>query len=94
MEQPRATWHFERVSCLAGIVILLYTLANIKAGRADLFALICGKRSGPSDAEVTREDSGCLFWFVILLQLLMGIGVIVIGAKLEREMGVGPLWSL
>jgi hypothetical protein len=87
------TWHLQNVSCLLGIFILLYTLANIKSGRADLLALLY-HRGGPSDAEVTREDSGCLFWFVILLQLLMGIGVIVVGAKIEREMGVGPLWSL
>ncbi|WP_035601596.1 hypothetical protein [Haloferula sp. BvORR071] len=81
------------MSCLAGIFILLYTLANIKSGRADLLALITLK-GRPSDAEVTREDSGCLFWFVILFQLILGIGVITVGAKLERGMGIGPLWSM
>ena len=94
MGQSRVLCFDTRVSCLLGIALLLYTRANIKSGVADLFGLIGLNRGGPSDAEVTREDSGCLFWLAIVVQILTGIGLIVFGPKLERELGLGPLWSL
>ena len=83
---------YQKVSGILGIVLLLYTLANIKSGQVDLFTFFSSRCS--LDAEVTREGSGCLFWFVILLQTLMGIGLIVLGPKFERALGFETMWSL
>lgn len=93
MVPSRALCFYQSVSLILGIVLLLYTRSNIKSGRADLFAFFY-HRGGPSDAEVSREDSGCLFWLVIVLQVILGIVLIEFGPKLERELGIGPLWEL
>jgi hypothetical protein len=82
------------VTELFGIVLLLYTRSNIKSGTADLLGLLSYKsRNSISDAEVTREESGCLFWFAIVMQSLAGLGLIIFGPAIDCKLGMGSLMS-
>jgi hypothetical protein len=56
--------------------------------------LLSYKSRSISDAEVSREESGCLFWFAIVVQSLAGLGLIIFGPAIDRELGIGPLRSL
>ncbi len=71
-----------RVTCLGGIVFLLYTFWNIRTGEADFFAWM-----GEPGIEVTREDNGIFFWIAIVLQMLVSLGMIVLGGLLHQLMG-------
>lgn len=94
MAQSRALGLYQRVIGLLGIVLLLYTRSNIKSGTADLWGLFSYNSRSTSGAEVSREDSGCFFWFAILFQSLIGLGMVVYSDKIEEVLGIGPLWSL
>lgn len=70
------------VTCLGGIVFLLYTFWNIRTGEADFFAWM-----GEAGIEVTREDNGIFFWIAIVLQMLVGLGLVAFGGLLNQLMG-------
>jgi len=63
------------VLLLAGIVVLLLTLWNLRTGEADLAAWL-----GHCGVDVTRRENGIFFWLAIVLQSLIAIGLIVAGA--------------
>ena len=69
------------MSCLAGIVILLFTLWNVRTGEADLLSWM-----GHWGIEVTRQENGPFFWLAITLQTLVGLGLVALGIILNRVM--------
>jgi hypothetical protein len=70
------------VTCLGGIVILLFTFWNIRTGETDLLAWM-----GHWGIEVTREENGIFFWIAIVLQMLVGFGLVAWGILLNRVIG-------
>jgi hypothetical protein len=70
------------MTCLGGIVVLLFTFWNIRMGEADFLFWM-----GHWGIEVTREDNGIFFWIAMVLQILVGLGLIAFGVFLNRVMG-------
>ena len=54
-----------------GLSFLLFTLWEIRSGKADLFSWL-----GHFGLEVTRRENGCFFWLAIVLQLAVSLGFI------------------
>jgi hypothetical protein len=81
MGPSRAACFIQGMTCLGGIVILLFTLWNVRTGEADLLLWL-----GHWGIEITREENGIFFWLAIVLQALVGLGLVAVGIVLNRVM--------
>ena len=66
---------------LPGIVVLLLAIGNIRRGEADLLGMFMRW-----EVSVDRAESGFLFWCAVIVELLIGAGLLLVGRLIEVAM--------
>jgi hypothetical protein len=59
---------------IGGAALLLFALWQIRSGKSDLLFWT------DATLKVTRTDNGCFYWAAIILQLLIAMSMIGVGA--------------
>ena len=59
---------------IGGAALLLFTLWQLRSGKSDLLFWT------DASLDVTRRQNGCFYWAAIVLQLLVAMAMIGVGA--------------